>query len=156
LKQPPKLLLWFVACASNEADAYDLINRFSHSSLSHLPGSPGPGFSVYWQGRRLMERQTPGVLWNDFNACNAYVRGELAAHNVVAPTLILSGENDAMTPPSGVQALRSLLAQRLGKHLDYRVIERCGHALMAEQPDQVLTVLRDFISTLTSPRHPPE
>jgi pimeloyl-ACP methyl ester carboxylesterase len=139
------------ACASNEADAFDLINRFTHSSLSHLPGSPGPGFSVYWQGRRLMERQLTGVLWTDFNACNAYVRGELAANDIVVPTLILSAENDAMTPPSAVQGLRNLLAQRLGERLTYQLLERCGHALMAEQPDQVLSALHGFISTLTPP-----
>jgi pimeloyl-ACP methyl ester carboxylesterase len=136
------------ACVESEPQAFDLINRFSHSSLSHLPGSPGPGFSVYWQGRRLMERQAPKVLVNDFSACNAYLGGEAAAAQVTCPTLILSGEKDAMTPPRAAQGLRDILAKNLGAGLRHQLIKDCGHALMAEQPDVTLLALRSFLAAL--------
>jgi pimeloyl-ACP methyl ester carboxylesterase len=137
------------ACANNEPQAFDLINRFSHSSLSHLPGSPGPGFSVYWQGRRLMERQAPKVLINDFEACNNYLGGDLAAAAVRCPTLVLSGAKDAMTPPRASQGLCSVLRSNLGENLHVQVLEDCGHALMAEQPDLTLSVLRSFLANTT-------
>jgi pimeloyl-ACP methyl ester carboxylesterase len=135
------------ACLESEPQAFDLINRFSHSSLSHSPGSPGPGFSVYWQGRRLMERQAPKVLLNDFTACNAYLNGAVAAAQVQCTTLILSGEKDAMTPPRALQGLREILAKNLGERLSYRVMKDCGHALMAEQPEVTLTALRNFLAS---------
>jgi pimeloyl-ACP methyl ester carboxylesterase len=135
------------ACRDNEPQAFDLINRFSHSSLNHLPGSPGPGFSVYWQGRRLMERQAPKVLLNDFAACNAYLEGETAAARVACPTLILSGEQDAMTPPRAAQGLREILSKNLGEKMNYQLIKDCGHALMAEQPDVTLSALRHFLAS---------
>jgi pimeloyl-ACP methyl ester carboxylesterase len=134
------------ACRDSEPQAFDLINRFSHSTLNHIPGSPGPGFSVYWQGRRLMERQAPGVLLNDFHACNAYANGEAAAHAVRCPTLILSGQQDAMTPPRAANGLREVLAQQLGAQLTHHVIADCGHAMMAEQPEITLQALKDFLN----------
>jgi pimeloyl-ACP methyl ester carboxylesterase len=106
------------ACQESEPQAFDLINRFSHSSLSHLPGSPGPGFSVYWQGRRLMERQAPKVLLNDFTACNNYLGGEAAASKVLCPSLILSGDKDAMTPPRAAQNLLTTLRQARSSRVD--------------------------------------
>jgi pimeloyl-ACP methyl ester carboxylesterase len=139
------------ACADSEPQAFDLINRFSHSSLSHLPGSPGPGFSVYWQGRRLMERQAPKVLINDFTACNAYLNGEAAATQVLCPTLVLSGEKDAMTPPRAALGLRDILSKNLGERLSHQVIKDCGHALMAEQPDVTLQALRSFLAKAMPP-----
>jgi pimeloyl-ACP methyl ester carboxylesterase len=138
------------ACLESEPQAFDLINRYSHSRLSHLPGSPGPGFSVYWQGRRLMERQAPKVLLNDFSACNAYQGGETAALQVRCPTLILSGENDAMTPPRAAQGVRDILSKHLGPRFSYQVIPDCGHAMMAEQPDVTLVALRGFLAASTS------
>ena len=134
------------ACLESEPQAFDLINRYMHSSLSHLPGSPGPGFSVYWQNRRLMERQEPRVLFNDFSACNVYLGGEAAALRVRCPTLILCGEKDAMTPPRTAQGLRVILSKNLGDSLSYQVIQDCGHALMAEQPDITLLALQGFLA----------
>ncbi len=137
------------ACAEDEGAAFDLINRFSHSSLSHLPGSPGPGFSVFWQGRRLMERQIPGVLLKDFVACNGYQGGDKAAAAVRCPTLLLLGENDAMTPPRAAQGLREALQPALGQALTQVVIPGCGHALMGERPDDTLNALKVFLARLS-------
>src|SRR5690606_32409657 len=50
------------AAANDEPRAMDMINRWSHSGINFRPGSPAPGFSVYWQNRRLMARQAPGTL----------------------------------------------------------------------------------------------
>ena len=139
------------ACKNDEPAAFDMINRFSHSSLAHLPGSPGPGFSVFWQGRRLMERQSPGVLLKDFEACNQYLNGTQAASAVQCPTLIVSGENDAMTPPRAALALKDILASKLRERLIHNILKNCGHALMAEQPDETLFALKQFFATKISP-----
>ncbi len=48
--------------------------------------------SASWRERR------PGVLHNDLAACNAYRDGLAAAARVGAPTLLICGERDQMTP----------------------------------------------------------
>jgi pimeloyl-ACP methyl ester carboxylesterase len=125
------------AARDDEAQAFNMINFWSHSRLAHQPGSPGPGFSVFNQNRRLMERQVPGVLLNDFAACNAYEGGLEAAKKITAPTLFLLGEHDAMTPP---KAANNLISAIQGAKKE--IIGQCGHALMAERPDKVLSALK--------------
>ena len=141
------------AARDNEPDAFAMINTWSHSSLTHRPGAPAPGFSVYWQNRRLMERQAPGVLFNDFNACNAYDHGLAAADGVRCPALVVSGARDMMTPPKAArELLERLRAASAGQSGDAKAapprvvtIPSCGHNMMAERPDLVLEALREFV-----------
>ncbi len=142
------------AARDDEPSAFSMINAWSHSSLTHQPGTPGPGFSVYWQNRRLMERQAPGVLFTDFNACNAYAGGFDAADAVRCPALVVSATRDMMTPP---KAARELVARLTAAGSSAgansaaspppRVVAvpGSGHAMMTERPDAVLAALRDFV-----------
>jgi pimeloyl-ACP methyl ester carboxylesterase len=133
------------AAANDEERAFDMINLWSHSSadggFSHKPSSPGPGFNIVWSNRRLMQRQRPGVLLNDFNACNLYQNGATAAAAVHCPTLAILGERDQMTPQKSGLALAGLIER-------HRVvtIKGAGHALMAEAPDEVLDQLFRFLN----------
>jgi len=56
------------------------------------------------------------------------------------PTLLLWGENDAVTP---VQRLN--LAQSLLRPVQSHVIPRCGHMAPFEQPGNVAVLFRDFV-----------
>lgn len=129
------------AARTDEARAFDMINVWSHTGVTHSPGCPGPGFSVFAQSRRLMERQTPGVLEAAFAASNAYAAGFERAAQVRCPTLFVLGRNDVMTPAKAGRALAAKVAQA-------RVVEidRCGHSMMSERPDDVLRSLREFLS----------
>ena len=109
------------AARDDEARAFDMINVWSHSGINARPGCPGPGFSVFVQNRRLMERQQHGVLLNDFTACNAYAHGEEAAAAVRCPTLAVLGGADLMTP---VKAGRAL-AGKIEDH-QIEVVPGCG------------------------------
>jgi pimeloyl-ACP methyl ester carboxylesterase len=128
------------AAQNDEPEAFAMINLWSHSSLAHHPGSPGPGFSVFNQNRRLMERQSKGVLLNDFRACNAYENGLEAAKNIHAPVHFISGQNDQMTPPKASNTLFDSF-----KTPTRDIIPYCGHAVMAERPDLVLTSLKNHL-----------
>jgi len=131
------------AARDDEPRAFDMINVWAHSGITHRPGNPGPGFSVFNESRRLMERQKPGVLLNDFAACNAYAAGSERAGAVACPALFVLGERDIMTPP---KAARSLVEAIRGS----RVVQvpGSGHALMEERPDDVLAAFRDFLASL--------
>lgn len=129
------------AARSNEPAAFDMINMWSHSMLTHSPGTPGPGFSVFVQNRRLMERQKPGVLLKAFTACNAYAGGFDRAQQVSCPTLFVLARNDVMTP---IKAGRALAARISGAQVVE--IDRCGHSAMTERPDVVLAALKGFVT----------
>ncbi|MFM7254151.1 MAG: alpha/beta fold hydrolase [Betaproteobacteria bacterium] len=129
------------AAENNEARAFDMITRWSHSGIHHHPGTPGPGFSIYNQARRLMERQVRGVLAVDFGACHRYADGAERARAIVQPTLLVSADRDAMTPP---KAASGLLAAIPGAKSC--LIGSAGHQMMAEQPDAVRRALTDFLN----------
>jgi pimeloyl-ACP methyl ester carboxylesterase len=137
------------AARDEEQDAIDMVTIWSHSSIAQKPSCPGPGFSVIGGSRRLMQQVarrtdangTPAkVFLTDFKACNAYANGEAAARSVRCPTLLLLGANDQMTPPKATALLREAIPQ-------HRLVQvpRCGHSLMAEQPDAVLDALFAFV-----------
>lgn len=129
------------AAAHDEPRAIDMITRWSHSGIHHHPGTPGPGFSVYNQARRLMERQPKGVLGTDFRACHHYTDGAERARAIVQPTLLLSAERDAMTPPKAARALREAIPGAVSS-----LIGSAGHQMMAEQPDAVRRAIADFLN----------
>ena len=89
---------------------------------------------------RLMERARPNVLSSDLNACHAYANGLAAAAEVRCPVLTIMGARDIMAPPRNAQALIAALKEPRAVSLS-----RCGHAIMAEEPDAVLDALRAFL-----------
>ena len=135
------------AARDAEQEAIDMVNVWSHSGIAQKPSSPGPGFSVLGGSRRLMQKiarqpranRAQSVFLTDFQACNAYANGAVAASALICPTLFLLGANDQMTPPKATATLRNLMP---GHQL--AIVPRCGHALMAEQPDTVLDTLFGF------------
>jgi pimeloyl-ACP methyl ester carboxylesterase len=131
------------AAREDESQAFDMINYWSHASLNHRPGTPGPGFSLFMQNRRLMERSAVGTTSNDFRACNDYAGGFERAAAVRCPVLVLQGTRDQMVPPRSARELLSRLPQA-------KVVEvpGVGHAVMTEGPEQVLGALRDWLGGL--------
>jgi pimeloyl-ACP methyl ester carboxylesterase len=117
-----------------------MINVWSHAAYAHYPNNPGPGAWVMGANLRLMQRQRPGVLYADFNACNSYAAGAARAAAAACPALLVLGKRDVMTPPRGGRELAKAFK-------DARVVELAGigHNLMAEQSDAVLDTLIEFL-----------
>lgn len=128
------------AARHDEPAAFDMINQWSHARLVHRPGTPGPGFSVFVQNLRLMERQAPGVLLNDFTACDAYTGGLDRAAELRCPVLFVLGTRDAMAPPRAAgDLIRAIPGAQVVE------IPNCGHALMAEAPDETREALAGWL-----------
>ena len=142
MKVSPALL---ATSRDHEQQAIDMVNLWSHSTLAQKPSAPGPGFWVHGGNQRLMQRiaqRNPAkVFFTDFSACNEYANGEQAAAALDCPALFLLGRKDQMTPAKAATALSSTMKQATTVTL-----QNCGHALMAEQPDQVLDALFTFAS----------
>jgi len=134
------------AALNEEQTAIDMVNIWSHSSIAQKPSFPGPGFYVSGGGKRLMQHVSrhseEKVFHIDFSACNAYANGEAAAQAATCPTLFLLGKRDMMTPPKATATLTKAIA-----HAKVVQLDRCGHALMAEQPDAVLDTLCGFFAS---------
>ena len=142
------------AARDDEPRALDMINYWSHSTINARPGCPAPGFSIFVQNRRLMERQRPGVLHTDFAACNAYAAGFERADALACPVLFVLGQRDLMTPPRHAQGLveRCRSAATRGGLPAPSVVEvpDCGHTIMQERPDALLAALRGFLPAATA------
>jgi len=127
------------AANNDEPEAMALINGWSHSQRGLLGAGAVPGMWIYGLNRRLMERQKPGAMIHDLNACNNYTAGIAAAAAVKCPVLIVAGRRDLMTPMRNTRALAALLP-----HAETVTLPEAGHAMMAEQPDALLDALIGF------------
>lgn len=88
---------------------------------------------------RRMEATRPSVLLGDFLACNAFDT-TASLLQIGQPALVISGEDDKMTPPRYAQFLADKLP-----HAELRLIPETGHMLMLEKPRQVAQLLREFL-----------
>jgi pimeloyl-ACP methyl ester carboxylesterase len=131
------------AAANDPQRCIEIINALSISGFAIKPGVPGPGSWLHGGSRALMELvlrgSAPGVFAHDLAACQRYQGAFEAAASVRCPVDFLLGSRDQMTPPKSALALA--LALKAKVHL-----LDSGHALMQEQPDPVLGLLRSALS----------
>lgn len=136
--------------------AIDQVVAYSHGGLAAKPSYPGPGSWLHGSSRALMRlvlarAQAAGdgagvahnLFHHDFQACDGYAGGldaarAVAASGAVRATLVLGGR-DRMTAPK--QAAE--LARTLGAAV--RTLPRAGHALMQEDPEGMLSALREAL-----------
>jgi pimeloyl-ACP methyl ester carboxylesterase len=93
-------------------------------------------------GRRQMGATPAEVLHGDFAACDDFdVMDQLG--RIEAPTLVLCGTQDRLTPPKYAVYLRDAIA---GATLS--LVEGAGHMVMIEQPAAVVWALTEFLGKL--------
>jgi pimeloyl-ACP methyl ester carboxylesterase len=97
---------------------------------------PGVGDELLGDFADGLRAVAPGVLHGDFLACDAFdVMGRLG--EVSAPTLVLCGTEDRLTPPKYSEYLhRNIRGARL------ELIAGAGHMVMLEAPAQVAAAVR--------------
>lgn len=92
--------------------------------------------------KEQMMKMRPPVLLGDFLACNVFdVVGQL--DQIKIPAIIICGKEDKMTP---IKYSEFLQASITGSQL--HIVENAGHLVMAEQPDIVADLLKQFIDHL--------
>ncbi|HEX7790662.1 MAG TPA: alpha/beta hydrolase [Afipia sp.] len=124
------------AAKDNNHDAIDMVSIWGFGFAAGLGGSQAPGLWMMGGGQRVLERDAPGVLFNDLSACNDYKDALNAAAKINASTTLILGERDMMTPlKSGKQLAAAIAGSRKV------VLPGAGHMLTAERPDDVLTAL---------------
>lgn len=90
-----------------------------------------------WQKER--ESAAPGVLYRDLAACDRFdVMAEV--RRITAPTLLIVGAGDRMTPPKYAEYLRAQLPNST-----LTVIPDAGHYAQLEQPQAVADAIQGFV-----------
>lgn len=128
------------AAASGSHDALDMLTYWGHSRSAWMGGNDTPGIWMTGSYMRLLERCSDETVTADLRACQEYRTGIEMAGSVTAPTLVLMGSRDVMTPVRGAQEM-------IGRLADVRtvVFEGAGHALLTERPDEVLDQLIEAV-----------
>ena len=124
------------AAKDNDHDAIDMVSIWGFGFAAGLGGSQAPGLWMMGGGQRVLERGRPGALHNDLAACNDYKDALGAAIKVTAPTTLILGERDMMTPLKSGKQLAAAIAGSTPV-----VLPGAGHMLTAERPDDVLKAL---------------
>ena len=133
----PELL---AAARRDDHLAVDLITSWGFSRYSQIGGCRGPGLWMSGGGMRLLERIPDGVLGNDLAACDAYGGAVDSARRVTCPTLVILGQRDLMTPPSGGAELAAEMSNARTV-----VLPDCGHMMLVEKPDETLDALCEIL-----------
>ena len=122
------------------AEAFDMLNLWGHAPQLKWGKNPTPGTSSMMAGRRLLSKSRPGVLAADLAACNAFLPDDALFSAVIAPTLIIAGERDLLTPAKAAQAVAARIA---GCHIAQ--LGDVGHMMMQEAPGKTLDTLKEFL-----------
>jgi len=92
--------------------------------------------------RRTMLEIRPPVLLGDLLACNEF-DATSRLEKIKAPTLIICGAEDQMTPLKFSELLHAGIANS-----QLHVLDNAGHMVMLEQPDAVADLLKQFIDNI--------
>jgi pimeloyl-ACP methyl ester carboxylesterase len=128
------------AAAADDRSAYEAICFWGFSRPAQLGRDQAPGMWMVGSGVELLANGPAGVLHNDLAACAAYRGGMGSAAKVACPVRLILADGDSMTPLKGGKALADAFHAA-----DTIILNRCGHMIMAEQPDATLDALIGFV-----------
>lgn len=123
--------------ASNPFTFADAVQRISDFSYSEHASA-----RLKELGGQKLSGTRPTVLYGDFLACDAFNAADQLPQ-ISAPTLIVCGADDRMTPPKYSELLRDgILDARM------EIVPGAGHMVMLEQPEAVANLLADFFNSI--------
>jgi pimeloyl-ACP methyl ester carboxylesterase len=122
--------------------AYDMMTGWCFANAAKLGGNPAPGLWMTGGARALLGRGREGALAADLAACNAWTTAKESAARVAAPTLLVLGDSDVMTPARKGQELAALIPGA-----KCVTLARCGHMMMQERPSETLAAVAGHLGS---------
>ena len=118
--------------ANDVVAAAALMAAWGHAKAAHMGLNPTPGMWMIGGQQALVEMSGTGTLTSDLSACATYEGAADAAAATTAPTTVVIGQGDRMTPPKAARALAAMVDNAT-------VIELAdvGHNMMFEAPRAV-------------------
>jgi pimeloyl-ACP methyl ester carboxylesterase len=131
----------FLAAAGDDSPAaLDMQTVWGHARHVALAASAIPGLSLAGASRQLVGRARPGVQHADLAACHAYGPAPESVRSLAAPTLVVAGRRDQMTPfRAGAALAKEIPGARL-------VALDAGHAMTTEAPRELVAALRGHLA----------
>jgi pimeloyl-ACP methyl ester carboxylesterase len=126
---------------SNQPAAVDAMLSWGFGQAYQFGRSNVPGQAPLGIGHQIM---CDNPLHTDLLACQNYTDGEQAAQQITAPAQLILAQRDRMTPAKAGRAL----AEQLPNVLRLTELEKVGHMLPIEAPEQCLAELKQFITGL--------
>ncbi len=108
--------------------------------LNSFAFSPGAAEGLREGARVSMLMNRPEVTIGDFTACNSFDLMDRIG-GIKAPTLVICGLDDQLTPPK----YSEFLAQRIPQ-ARLTLVEQAGHYVHLEQPEIVNAQIRQFLA----------
>lgn len=131
----------FLAAARDDHPAaFDMEVTWGLARGAALASSPAPGTSLAGASRALNGRARAGVLAADLGACAGWQPSMDAIRALRAPTLVVAGKRDQMTPFKAGRALADAIPGAQFAALD------AGHSMTIEAPRALLGLLRQFLA----------
>jgi pimeloyl-ACP methyl ester carboxylesterase len=121
-----------------------VLNDFEKTAPFIIENAYAPDLADAMRARAMAELRAcdPQVTHGDFAACNAFdVTARLG--EIRAPTIVICGKQDRMTPVKYSEYLVSKIA---GAQIV--LVDNAGHSVMIEQPDAVSRALFEFVKKL--------
>jgi pimeloyl-ACP methyl ester carboxylesterase len=121
-----------------------LAARFDETVGAISRWSWGPDADPEWvtRGREMMRETGPETVLGDFVACDRFdVRDRL--DEIAAPTRVVTGAEDRMTPPPLGRALAEGIPGAA-----FSLVPGAGHMLMLERPAQVAAIATELVAQL--------
>jgi pimeloyl-ACP methyl ester carboxylesterase len=128
------------ASAANDPVAWELITDWGFGKPAHKGGHQAPGLWFRGGTRALLRSCPDDVLGSDLAACNAWTGALDAAANVSCPTLVLSADNDRMTPVRASAGIREAIPG-----VRMQVLAGTGHMIMVERPNETIDAVSRFL-----------
>jgi pimeloyl-ACP methyl ester carboxylesterase len=91
------------------------------------------------RARRIMLRQKPETLEADLSAMRDRPDARASLSEIAIPTLVLVGEQDALTPPADARAMADAIPGA-----QFATVPGAGHLTPMERPGAVAAALADF------------
>jgi pimeloyl-ACP methyl ester carboxylesterase len=124
------------AATSNPDRAYDMMTGWCFANSARIGGNSAPGLWMTGSARALLGRGREGTLAADLALCGAWSSAPKSAAAVLAPTILVLGDSDVMTPARKGQELAMLISDST-----VVTLKGCGHMMMQERPDATLDAL---------------
>jgi len=121
-----------------------VLNDFDATAELVIDNSYASGLDSALRERALAEfRACPAqITHDDFTACNGFDILPRVG-DIRAPTVVICGKQDRMTPHKYSEFLASKIA-----HARLAIIDNAGHSVMIEQAEAVNRVLKEFLSNV--------
>jgi len=128
------------AARADEPLASELIVFWGLGEKAQTGGHPLPGLWVHGASEVLLKNAKSGVLANDLAACDNFGDAKERAAKITCPTFFVLGRDDKMSPVKSGGRLADVI-----DGAQVNILEKCGHMMMIERPNEMYHALRPLI-----------